>query len=567
MAFVDQFINSPDGATELDHQRAAVITRYFVLIGMVCFVAVLVTILSWGPHEPFWMIWSVAYLIGATALLYLTLTKPRLIYATGRLGVALILLMALYTHFGSGYPFPLVANVGIFGVIISGSLFNSRQMTLITWLHCLLGIIALFYWWPAQHLDIERRHLIINAIVHIGATLSAWVVGVVLVGSFRVSWVEARGIQYELNKRNYEAQLLLNVAYSLRTNMPLPAQCNLILQKLNEAIAYDRALIARRVQNTQRFEPVSGDVCLMDQVDQLSILRASEQAASSKTLKLTEIERPSVLLKCDEHSGQNRQMFYVPLPHQDDCIGVLIAYRYGELTTEESSLIEQFAQYVTVAIINANAHEQSVQAAALAERGRLARDLHDSVSQALFGIVLGAKTLNQAAEHHSPTREASKYILNLSEMALSEMRALIFELHPESLRTEGLKIALQKQLTTLCHRHQLKLNLHFDSAEPELQPRAKEALYRICLEAVQNTIKHAHASCIHLTLRTQRDVVQLEIRDDGHGFEPQQPHLGHLGLISMHERAAEVGATLQVDSAPAQGACIRVTVPVWAAGT
>lgn len=568
MAFVDPFVNSPDWATELDIKRAAVITRHFVVIGMVCFVAVLVTILSWGPREPFWLIWSVVYLIGSTVLLYLTLTQPQLIYATGRLGVALILLMALYTHFGSGYPFPMIANVGIFGVIIAGSLFSSRQIALITGLHCVLGIAALMYWWPAQHLDMERRYLIINAITHIGTTLGAWVVGVVLLGSFRLSWVEARGVQHELNKRNDEAQRLLNVAYSLRTNMPLPAQCNLILQKLNEAIAYDKALIARRVQNTQRFEPVSGDLCLMDQVKQLNIAQHSEQPLSPKSLKLTltPIEQPLTQLNCDGPVPHDRQLFYVPLPQQDEYIGVLIACRQGTLTAEESNLIEQFAQYVTVALINANAHEQSVQAAALAERSRLARDLHDSVSQALFGIVLGAKTLSQAAEQHDPTREASRYILNLSEIALTEMRALIFELHPESLRTEGLTVALQKQLGTLCHQHKIQLNLQFDPTEPQIQLRAKEALYRISLEAVQNTIKHARASRIDLSLRTQLGLVQLEIQDDGCGFDPQRQYSGHLGLVSMRERAAEVGAQLEVNSAASQGVRIRVVIPVWHSG-
>jgi signal transduction histidine kinase len=205
--------------------------------------------------------------------------------------------------------------------------------------------------------------------------------------------------------------------------------------------------------------------------------------------------------------------------------------------------------------------QQAQELAAVQERQHLARELHDSVSQALYGISLGAYTAREALE--SDPREAIaplEYVMALSEAGLAEMRALLFELRPESLATEGLVAALSKQVTVLRTRYKLLVEAQL-SEEPALSLEGKQALYRIAQEALHNIVKHAHARTVTLRLARQDGELLLEIGDDGRGFDSSKPFPGHFGLLSMRERAAELGGTCSIDSAPSQGTRLRVCIP------
>jgi signal transduction histidine kinase len=131
--------------------------------------------------------------------------------------------------------------------------------------------------------------------------------------------------------------------------------------------------------------------------------------------------------------------------------------------------------------------------------------------------------------------EPLDYVLMLAEAALTEMRALIFELRPESLETEGLVSALSKQAAATQARHELVVATEL-SNEPDLPLHVKQELYRIAQEAMHNTVKHAHASHVLLRLEQATDEVVLEVRDDGIGFDTFATFPGHLGLHSMSER-------------------------------
>jgi signal transduction histidine kinase len=151
-------------------------------------------------------------------------------------------------------------------------------------------------------------------------------------------------------------------------------------------------------------------------------------------------------------------------------------------------------------------------------------------------------------------------VLSLAGAGLAEMRALIFELRPDSLEAEGLVAALEKQAAALQARHEIPVQATL-GREPDLPLEAKEALYRIVQEALHNTVKHAHASRVNLKLEDGPDGIALEVSDDGVGFDPDASFPGHLGLESMRERAARVGGALRVQSAPGEGTSIRVRVP------
>ncbi len=204
---------------------------------------------------------------------------------------------------------------------------------------------------------------------------------------------------------------------------------------------------------------------------------------------------------------------------------------------------------------------------ALEERQRLARELHDSVSQALYGISLGVNTaLTLFDTDRTKVLEALQYALALTHSGLMEMRALIFELRPESLALEGLVAALTKQTAALHAQYDIEVKLSLCD-EPDVPLPTKEVLYRIAQEALQNAAKHARADRLDVRLTCEPDCVKLEVRDNGVGFDPLAAYPGHLGLRSMRERAAKVGGTFDVRSAPGSGTEIRACVPIPATDT
>jgi signal transduction histidine kinase len=195
------------------------------------------------------------------------------------------------------------------------------------------------------------------------------------------------------------------------------------------------------------------------------------------------------------------------------------------------------------------------------ERHRIARDLHDSVSQALFSTVLHTRSAQKALKREGPTasgplEQSLDAIGELTRGAQSEMRALIFELGHDAVE-DGLVAALTRHASMLRTRHGLEI----DVEGPErlaLSPRAQTELFGIGREALANVVKHAGASkaWVHVEARSGR--VLVEVRDDGSGFDPAARHPGHFGLESMHSRAAELGGVLTISSAPRAGTVVRV---------
>jgi PAS domain S-box-containing protein len=258
-------------------------------------------------------------------------------------------------------------------------------------------------------------------------------------------------------------------------------------------------------------------------------------------------------------------VYIVPLVARGEALGALNLYYLPgyEPGEDEKIFLGAVADQTAVAVENARLFAAVQDKVTLEERQRLARELHDSVSQALYGIGLGARTARAWLDREgSPERVAEwlDYVLSLAEAGLTEMRALIFELRPESLETEGLIAALEKQAAALQARHEIPVHATL-GREPDLPLEAKEALYRIVQEALHNTVKHARASRVDLKLECDAQGITMEVSDDGAGFDPEVAFPGHLGLKAMRERAASLGGTLRVESAPGEGTRIRVRIP------
>jgi signal transduction histidine kinase len=190
-----------------------------------------------------------------------------------------------------------------------------------------------------------------------------------------------------------------------------------------------------------------------------------------------------------------------------------------------------------------------------AERARIAREIHDAISQHLFGLRMIAAGMRRA----DPGNEQAHAIERISEEALRDMQALLIELRPASLDGAGLASALQE----ICAAYRDRLGVTVDASldDAAVPAPVEHALLRITQEACANAVRHGHARRLTVSLARQEGHVELAVRDTGTGFDPAAPHAGS-GLAHIRDRAAELGGTVHIDSAPGRGAALTVRVPV-----
>lgn len=256
---------------------------------------------------------------------------------------------------------------------------------------------------------------------------------------------------------------------------------------------------------------------------------------------------------------------FAPLLYRGSVVGILAAvYREGQLPTEaETTFLAAVAGQAATAAANARLVAAAREKVALEERQRLAWELHDSISQALYGIELEARMARERLDR-DPDRVAQpiEHLVRLAEAGQAEMRALIFELRPGSLAAEGLVATLNRQIEVIRARHGIAVQT-ITRAEPEAPIEVKEALYRIAQEALRNAVKHARARRIDVRLEERAGgMLVVEVADDGVGFDPGGHFPGHLGLHSMRERALAVGGSLDVVSSRGHGTRVTARVPV-----
>jgi signal transduction histidine kinase len=202
---------------------------------------------------------------------------------------------------------------------------------------------------------------------------------------------------------------------------------------------------------------------------------------------------------------------------------------------------------------------------AVEERRRIARDLHDSVSQALFSTVLHTRTAQRALEREgrslsSTIGQALDAIGELTRAAQSEMRNLIFELRRDHVE-DGIVAGFTDYAARLGARDGLTIDVQGPEGPVRLTPHAENQLFGIGREALANVVKHADARTAWIRVDIRSGRVILEIRDDGRGFDPEAAHPGHFGLESMRSRAVEIGGALTITSKPGHGTAVRVEAP------
>ncbi len=241
----------------------------------------------------------------------------------------------------------------------------------------------------------------------------------------------------------------------------------------------------------------------------------------------------------------------------------------SQFTDDDERAVVTLAAQAGVAIENARLFAEAQQRLALEARHRLARELHDSVSQALFSMTLetrGAQLLLDRAGQPAdgPLGERLGNLRQLTQGALAEMRALIFELRPEALREEGLAAAIRKQADGISARTEIAIDVRAPKRPIPLPGDVEEHVYRLVQEALANVARHSGAGNAVVQLRRRRGGHELdvEVTDDGVGFDGSAPLPGHLGLRTMAQRMEQLGGSLLVDTRPGRGTRIAATIPL-----
>jgi signal transduction histidine kinase len=259
-----------------------------------------------------------------------------------------------------------------------------------------------------------------------------------------------------------------------------------------------------------------------------------------------------------------RSFLGVPIVTPDGVIGAFYLTEKTaapDFTDADEQLIALLAAHAAIAITNARLYEQARELSIVAERNRLALDLHDAVSQKLFGLVLAAESAATLLERDAgAARDQVVKLRALAQEALDELRSLVFELRPPDLERDGLAGALRKHVDLLRRLQQQEIQI--EASEVAAEPTRDREVLRIAQEALYNAVRHANGTKVTVALRRTDGRLALEVSDDGVGFDPDAPGLRahRLGLTSMEERAQSIGGRLEIRSAPGAGTTIRLEV-------
>lgn len=239
-----------------------------------------------------------------------------------------------------------------------------------------------------------------------------------------------------------------------------------------------------------------------------------------------------------------------------------IAKRIEKISTQ---MAEQAKLSQRLATERVNDHESHIQEVISQERNRLARELHDSVSQQLFAASMMMSAINETQQDpEEPLAKQLQMVEAMIHQSQLEMRALLLHLRPVALKNKSLQEGIKELLSELSSK--VSMNISWKVENFSLDKGVEDHLFRILQESVSNTLRHSKASQFEVLLIKREDLVILRVADDGVGFDPEQTKAGSYGLQNMRERALEVGGTLQMVSVKNKGTRLEVKVPLVVKG-
>ncbi len=379
--------------------------------------------------------------------------------------------------------------------------------------------------------------------------------------------VHAEGLlQQRVEARTREQSALLNISQTLASALEL--QPGLILDQLRVIIDYshaglfkleDKTLEALAVRGSQQLEQAMPFHIRLQGAETLAALFNGQR--STRIADVQSADPPARFLRSllDDQASilleGVRSWMWVPLAIKGRIIGALgVAHaERNYFTAHHADLALTMANQAAITMVNAELYEQARTLAALEERQRLARNLHDAVNQSLFSAGLIAEVLPRLWERNPQEGLRSlEDLRRLTRGAQADMRLLLAELRPSTLTDAELSDLLRLLGNALAGRTNIPFSVTV-VGKGKLPADVQVALYRLCQESLSNIAKHAGASQVGIQLQYEAGAVELRIRDDGRGFDPDQTPPGHYGLSMMRERAAAIGAALSITSRPGHG--------------
>ncbi len=364
-------------------------------------------------------------------------------------------------------------------------------------------------------------------------------------------------LEERVANRTRQLVTLYNISKTINQTLDLPKMLEQSMTFLQQASNAD--VFIHLYDDNNQGVIFRGPERLLD-VQEEEIEPLVEAVAQSGDLIQTKIQKTNPTLSSLEAS-----LYYLgfPLRGRYHLLGVLslLTTQHDRLGEDDLSLFSGVADHISIALENAKLRKQAEAALVIEERQRMARELHDSISQLLYSQLLFAEASQRAWELKEMDM-LPRYLNRLNEVAeqaFKEMRLLIYSLRPQMLESVGLVGALQHRLHTVEKRTGLDVNL--EACEGlKLPAPMEDALFRIAQEALNNVLKHAAATAVTVQLQRKDGMVSLTVSDNGRGFIHAEAIEG-IGLSSMQERARQLGGTLIIASQPQQGTTISALVP------
>lgn len=349
-------------------------------------------------------------------------------------------------------------------------------------------------------------------------------------------------LEQRVKERTLELQVLLDVSATANRSLNLADTLQKTLERVISLVHASRAGVMLRDQQTGELLPYVLHPEQVIKPDDLAMIIAACQTVMDSG--------NAMYVAPDTAQGLREPGALLPIQIRESRVGVLVIIgpEGGHLTEAQLALFQSIADQMGITIENTRLIDQVKQAAVTAERNRLARDLHDAVTQTLFSSSMIADVLPKIWERNPDEgRRRLEELRQLTRGALSEMRTLLVELRPAALVDTDLGDLVGHQVNAFIARTRLSVTYERNCTHNP-PPEIKEAFYRILQETFNNIAKHADATNVSVQLVCLPEKVELLVQDDGIGFDPQSTNHEGLGLDIMHERARSVGALLEISS-------------------
>lgn len=377
-------------------------------------------------------------------------------------------------------------------------------------------------------------------------------------------------LEQRVNSRTKELLTLQEITAIASASLNLQPTLEYALNHVLNTINNSMGTIHLFNKNRTQLDMVTHHGLSPNTINQLKTITAGNgligQVITQKETVITSNSMDSFLANTVQLDDQFEVYIGLPMRARGEIVGVFSVFQSAtqlELNVEEISFLASVADEIGVVVENNRLHELSKQTAVIKERSRLARELHDSVTQLLYSINLFAQS-GRNAYHLNDWDEINNCLIELEDIArqaLKEMRLLIYELRPPELEQGTLAEALKLRLDSVENRAGISTQLHLNHSKP-LPKVIEEALYRIAYEALNNILKYAKATAITIKLDNNNQNTTLSIIDNGVGFDRNAvKNKGGVGLLSMQERVEKLGGQLSIRSTPNAGTNITVNIP------